>query len=242
MWVDYIPASFSETRFRMIWTVVIGIHVIFDVLLFISLIACCIRHKRDYTRDEKYNAADDEEENHVIEVENVHYNGQAGDDEFDKGDAATSKTGKSGGTRTRKSGIGSVTTINQYKIGKRRSCCGIYFILFFLKNPILNPIIAKHPTVPRLCRGLIHYSMYFVWTCITAGILHVDSLNDYWMIPIFVSYPIVWIFTRVFNFFAYFLCNWERKIVAIIVSIIILIFSLGLQVAMYFIVEALEWQ
>ena len=47
-YVDYIPDDFSQAKFRVIWGFLIALHILFDILIFLSLVACCFRHKSDF--------------------------------------------------------------------------------------------------------------------------------------------------------------------------------------------------
>lgn len=135
-------------------------------------------------------------------------------------------------------------------IGNRRSCIINYFISFFKKHPLINPIATKHPRVPRFPRGILHYSMFFFWVETLALINYSDPLSENidpdkvkgrWLISFLVSAPTIFIYTRILYEISYFLMQWKRWWLCVIWSIVIGLASIACQIGMHFTVEALRW-
>jgi len=88
-------------------------------------------------------------------------------------------------------------------IGNRRSCVVNYILSFLIKHPLVNPIFSRHPRVPRFPRGILHYTMFFIWVEIVALLNYADSLQEdldedlkgRWLISFLVSAPVVFIVT-----------------------------------------------
>jgi len=58
-----MPANFSQAKFEVIWGFIIAFHIIFDILLFFSLLACILRTRWDYAKKDMYNIEASEGEN-----------------------------------------------------------------------------------------------------------------------------------------------------------------------------------
>ena len=59
---------------------IIALHVLFDLLLLISLISCCIRNKKDFDQESDYDVEDYNDSEPISGTEGVHY-----DDDGKKG-------------------------------------------------------------------------------------------------------------------------------------------------------------
>lgn len=243
-YTNKIPASFSEARFRIIWTFVIAFNVIFDILLFVSLVMCIIYFKKDFPDKQDTMDINDDDDGEQIEIENLQIEKQSSkkkgqDDGEDSDESALTRKEKKQSSHNDQT---TTATLSSKKKGNRQAIIVTYLLMFLYKNPLVNPIIARHPHVDRFSRGLIHYTLFFIWFNIEPAFLHPDGLNSFWLTHFFISYPIIWIFSRIWTEVLYLLMQRRWFILEIILCVIVAIISIGTQVSMYFIIEALEWQ
>ena len=235
VYADRQPLNFSETKFRAIWGVIIAFHTVMMILLFISFIMCLIMTKSDFDRKAEYEM--DEEVVQIDPSQGINImnpNAPDADDrsgaDMDDGAEAQSlgTKSKSGKSVKSKTGVSSVvSTYRNYKNGKKRSFCGNYWITFFLKHPLSNPLIGRHPRVNRFSRGLIHYTDKIYVLNIMIGWLHPSfAIWDWWTSAIF-SWPLSFLFSRIYVEVSYLLHDWSRKVLTIILSVIYLLVNIG---------------
>jgi hypothetical protein len=161
-YADRVDLNYNEAQFRTIWIMIILFNIIMDLLLFVSFIMCLIKSKSDFGKRDQYDMDvddfNDDGEDIVIDKVEVQkgtlsdHNSEGHDGEgvgVDDGEefeasSMTEKKGKSKSGSRSQAGKSKATTVRQMTLANRNSCCKNYWILFFLKSPMLNPIFAKH--------------------------------------------------------------------------------------------------
>ncbi len=241
-YVDFQPANFSEAKFRIIWTFVIIFNVVLDILLFLSFLMCLIRWKKDYPKDDDIDI-DDDGDGDEIKIDQIEVNAGGQSEYGDGDDSDESKMTKAKSkNKSKADGTSVVSSTRAIKVGSKRAWCTLYWLGFFLKNPLINPVIARHPRVPRFSRGLIHYTAPYLWVILAAAFLHVPDLQNHWFVSFPVSMPIIIIFNWIYTELCYIIHNKNIFILMIIVEVLHLLVCIGAQIGMYFIVEGLVWQ
>jgi len=201
----------DSSKFAAIWILIILFNILMGVLLFVSFVACLIKYNADYARSNKYNINEDYDDDDVksihVGVVNVNNNIAAAndDDNSDNGSDASyiTKAKSKRGAKSRAGASSEVTVIRTLNRSSKQPCILKYLISFFIKHPLLNPIIAKHERVNRFSRGLIHYTglsaMLLIIVCWLNGIQWVNSRWRSAIFCLFVNFA----FGRIWNFVMY---------------------------------------
>jgi len=242
----------DSSKFAAIWILIILFNILMGVLLFVSFVACLIKYNADYAWSNKYNVNEDYDDDDVksihVGVVNVNNNIAAAndDDNSDNGSDASyiTKAKSKRGAKSRAGASSEVTVIRTLNRSSKQPCILKYLISFFIKHPLLNPIIAKHERVNRFSRGLIHYTglsaMLLIIVCWLNGIQWVNSRWRSAIFCLFVNFA----FGRIWNFVMYNLHAWDTKGLRnfwIIITILNFIIFIGVWIFIHFAASWLEW-
>jgi len=100
-----------------------------------------------------------------------------------------------------------------------------FIACFFIKHPMINPLLGRHTRVNRFSRGLIHYGGYFFALCVYSALQHIPVWNWYWL---FFQIPIVHLVMRGWNFLTYNLITQEIPFLWMLMTAIFVVGYIGI--------------